>query len=128
MLVSAQAQACSIDGKPTLTVNGDAVSINTAQPTSPQTLRVWAPFVLPSALRAGRGVVLAEIVKALPLTPEAYKVPWRWDFGDGSAPARGTAVHHIFRRPGTYKITVSAYYPSHRIWYTFDAAQLHVNA
>ncbi len=124
--VAGHVQACSIDGKPTLTVNGVAVSINTAQPTSPQTLRVWAPFVLSSVLRTGRGEALAETVKALPLTPEAYKVPWRWDFGDGTLPARGTAVRHVFHHPGVYKITVSAYYPSHKIWYAFDAVQLRV--
>jgi hypothetical protein len=109
-----------------MTVDGVAVAVNTAQPNSPQTLSAWAPFVLTSVVRSGSSVRLAEMVKAVPLTPEAFKSPWRWDFGDGSAPGRGSAVRHTYRHPGVYRVTVSAYYLSHKLWYTFDAAQVRV--
>jgi hypothetical protein len=116
-------QACSIDGKPTLTVNGHVVMRNSAIPAGSQ-LRLWAPFVFPSPLRVGHTQTLAEIAKAVPLAPEAFKTPWRWNFGDGSEPGRGTTVHHIFRKPGVYKVTVAAFFPSYNFWYTFDAVQL----
>lgn len=119
------AQACSIDGVPSLTVNGYQVVINKVVPTGPD-LRIWAPFVLSFPLHTGRDETLAEIQQRVPLQPEAFKNPWRWNFGDGTAPARGMAVHHVFRRPGIYKVTVDAYFPSHKFWYTFDAVQVRV--
>jgi PKD repeat protein len=119
-------QACSIDGVPSLTVNGYTVVINRVAPKSQTDLRVWAPFVLGFPLHTGRDEALAEIKQLVALQQEAFKTPWRWNFGDGSAAARGTVVHHVFRRPGIYKITVDAYFPSHKFWYTFDAVQIHV--
>jgi hypothetical protein len=82
--------------------------------------------VFASPLAAGHRQTLAEIARAVPLQPEAFKTPWRWNFDDGSSPARGTTVHHVFRRPGVYRVTVEAYFPSHKFWYAFDAVQLHV--
>src|SRR5690242_15284970 len=128
MLLGAQAnraQACSIDGVPSLTVNGYQVVINKVVPTGPN-LRVWAPFVLSFPLHTGHDETLAEIQQRVPLQSEAFKNPWRWNFGDGTAPTRGMAVHHVFRRPGIYKVTVDAYFPSHKFWYTFDAVQVRV--
>lgn len=124
-LTAAPVHACSIDGKPSLTVNGYDVAINRATPTGPA-LRLWAPFVLGFALHAGRTEALAEITNRVPLQVEAFRNPWRWNFGDGTPSARGMAVRHAFRRAGTYKITVDAYFPSHRFWYTFDAVQVRV--
>ena len=122
------AGACAIDGLPSLTIDRSLVRINTAQPTSPAALRVWAPFVPPFSLVAVRTYTLAEIRQRIPLTPEAFENPWRWDFGDGSKAAQGGSVQHAYRHPGIYKITVSAYFPSHKIWYAFDALQVRVVA
>ncbi|HWE61926.1 MAG TPA: PKD domain-containing protein [Chloroflexota bacterium] len=122
---TAGAQACTIDGKPTLTVNGYDVVLNKAVPTGPN-LRLWAPFVLSFPLHTGRQESLSEIVQAVPLQAEAFKTPWRWNFGDGTRPARGMKVQHVFKKPGLYKVTVDAYFPSHKFWYTFDAVQVRV--
>jgi PKD repeat protein len=119
------AQACSIDGVPSLTVNGYDVVINKAVPTGPN-LRVWAPFVLSFPLHTGRVEALSEITQRVALQPEAFKHPWRWNFGDGTPMVRGMVVQHVFSKPGIYKITVDAYFASHNFWYTFDAAQIRV--
>lgn len=119
------AQACSIDGVPSLTVNGYSAVINKQVPVGPQ-LRLWAPFVLTFSLHTHRNETLAELPQRVPLQPEAFRTPWLWNFGDGSHTARGTNVHHRFSKPGTYKITVAAYFPSRKFWYTFDALEVHV--
>jgi hypothetical protein len=110
---------------PTIKVNGYSAIINTIPPVG-KDLSVWAPFVLSFSLHTSRNESLAEIAQAVPLPQEAFKTPWRWNFGDGTGYARGTAVHHTYTRPGTYKITVEAYFPSHKFWYTFDALQVRV--
>ncbi len=118
--------ACDIDGLPSLTVDHTLVLVNSEQPTSPATLKVWAPFVPPFSLIATRTYTFAEIRQRIPLTPEAFENSWRWAFGDGTPPARGDSVRHVYRRPGVYRVTVAAYFPSHKIWYTFDALQVRV--
>jgi hypothetical protein len=117
--------ACSIDGVPSITVNGAAVVINRALPTG-SGLKLWAPFLVPFPLHAGRNETFAEIKRLVALTQEGFAHPWRWTFGDGTPSVRGTIVHHIYRRPGTYKVTVEAYFASHKFWYTFDALHIHV--
>ncbi|HEY8284752.1 MAG TPA: PKD domain-containing protein [Chloroflexota bacterium] len=121
----APTQACGIDGIPSLTVNGYMVVINKQVPVGPG-LRLWAPFVLSFSLHARRAEVLAELPQRVPLQPEAFRNPWRWNFGDGSAQVRGITVHHTFSKPGIYKITVAAYFPSRKFWYIFDAVQVRV--
>jgi hypothetical protein len=125
------AQACSIDGKPTLTVNGYDVVINKQVPAAGANLQLWAPFVLTFPLHTGRQETMAEITQAVPLPVIAFKTPWRWSFGDGSPVAHGMKVQHVFKKPGTYKVTVDAFFPPSKVlkkgyWYTFDAVQVRV--
>ncbi len=122
---TAASQACTIDGVPSLNVNGYTVVINKVVPTGPN-LNVWAPFVLGFELHTERDEVLDEPTKLVPLQPEAFKSPWRWNFGDGTPTVRGIEVHHKFSKPGVYKVTVDAYFPSRKFWYTFDAVQIRV--
>ncbi|MDB5076619.1 MAG: hypothetical protein JWO42_2798 [Chloroflexi bacterium] len=119
------ANACSIDGVPSLTVNGHDVTVNKVPPTG-NNLRVWAPFVVPFSLHAGRNDVLAEIQQRVAMSAEGFARPWRWTFGDGTATVRGMRVHHVYKKPGLYKVTVEAYFASHKFWYTFDAVQIRV--
>ena len=121
----AVSQACGIDGIPSLTVNGYLVVINKQVPTGPN-LKLWAPFVLSFSLHTGRDEMLQELPQRVPLQPEAFRNPWRWNFGDGTHSVRGITVHHRFSKPGTYKVTVEAYFPSRKYWYTFDALQVRV--
>jgi hypothetical protein len=125
-LYRGQAVACTIDGKPSLTINGHTVALNKVVPRLGTDLQLWAPFILPRTLQIGQKETLTEIKKLIPLEAEAFRTPWRWNFGDGSALAHGFAVTHVFRRPGLYKVTVDAYFPSHKFWYTFDAVQVRV--
>ena len=125
VVFASTARSCTLDGVPSLTVNGYDSVINKTPPIG-KDLHLWAPFILSFPLHTGRTEALAEVVQRIPLRQEAYKIPWRWDFGDGTPIGRGQAVHHAYRKPGVYKILVSCYYPSHNFWSVFDALQVRV--
>jgi hypothetical protein len=122
------ARACSLDGVPSLAVNGRLVAVNTARASS-ASVDAWTPFMARGAYPANHPLLLkedrAKVAQALPAL--AFKFPWRWHFGDG-ATARGAAVRHAYRRPGTYVITVDAYLVAgkQRLWFTFDRATVHI--
>ena len=122
------ARACSLDGVPSLAVNGHLVADNAALAGS-ASVEGWTPLVARGAYPANHPLLLQEdrarVAQALPAL--AFKVPWRWHFGDG-ATARGAAVRHAYRRPGTYIITVDAYLVAgkQQLWFTFDRAALHI--
>jgi PKD domain len=119
------ANACSIDGVPSITVNGYNVVINKTPPVG-KNLAVWAPFLVPFPLHVGRNEALSEIRERVSLSAAGFQYPWRWNFGDGSPTVRGSIVHHVYTKPGIYKVTVAAYFGKYKFWYTFDAAQIHV--
>ena len=122
------ARACSVDGVPSLAVNGRLVAVNTARASS-AAVDTWTPFVVRGAYPANHPLLLKEdqtrVAQALPAL--AFKFPWRWHFGDGAS-ARGAAVRHAYRRPGTYIITVDAYLVAgtHKLWFTFDKASIEI--
>lgn len=123
------AQACSVDGVPSLSVDGRLVARN-ATLTSSAAVDTWTPFIARGAYPARHMLVLREdrarVATALP--PEAFRFPWRWRFGDG-ATARGLAVRHAYRHAGTYIVTVEAYLVAgtQKLWFTFDKATIHVS-
>ena len=125
---AAVARACSLDGVPSLTVNGRLVALNTASAAT-GSAATWAPFIAQGVYRASYSLLMhedrAKVAAALP--SNAFVVPWRWRFGDG-ATARGTTVHHIYKHPGIYVITVQAYFVAgtRQHWITFDKAAIHV--
>ena len=49
----------------------------------------------------GASASFADMWSAIPAAPT-------WDFGDGSAPAGGDAVSHVYTQAGTYTVTVRA--------------------
>ena len=118
--------ACSLDGVPSLSVNGRLVQPMTAKPSRAE-LATWAPFAVPDAFHAGRSVQFSERVPELKrsLPPPAFAYPWRWQFGDGST-TTGTVVTHAYRRPGLYRVTVWADYRAEHFWYEFDAAMIRI--
>jgi hypothetical protein len=116
------ARACSLDGVASISVNGRLARLNTARPVRGH-LAHWAPFVLPLTVKAGTPVLLTENLKDLhkSLLPAAFGKPWRWDFGDGTT-GSGFTVQHVYKKPGTYRVIVSAYYSENKFWFQFDAA------
>lgn len=128
LLGTSVAGACSVDGIPSLSVDGRLVLRNTVY-TSSSAVDSWTPFIAHGLYPARHPLLFSEnraqVAAALP--PTAFKVAWRWHFGDGTT-ARGMAVHHLYRRAGTYIVTVEAYLASGKYaqWFTFDKATLHV--
>ena len=119
LAVAPPARACSLDGKPSAYANGvPAVVVHTAPTVA--TYVWWAHFAFPRAFRAGQHIRLNEddaaIRKVLP--PAAARRHWRWRFGDGNT-VIGDRVAHVYRRPGRYKLSVEAYFPSSG-WQQFD--------
>lgn len=88
------ALACSIDGVPSLAVNGRLVVLNPALPVKGQ-LATWTPFAARGTYPAGHPIVLQEVRSRVIVTlpPGAFKRPWRWLFGDRTT-ARGPRVRH----------------------------------
>lgn len=122
----AAVQACTIDGKATAVANGQRAII-TREKLTMAVLHTWAPFTFPSRYRAHASIALTEdrtqLDRALP--GEATHHAWRWDFGDGSH-ATGWSVTHRYTRPGAYRISVAAYYPTWKQYYSFDTIRISV--
>src|SRR5579875_3140271 len=117
-------RACSVDGVPSLSVNGQLVAVNSAEAGASST-DSWTPFVARGRYMTAHPLLLKEdrarVAAALP--PVAFKFPWRWHFGDGTT-ARGMAVHHTYHHPGAYVVSVEAYFVvgKQKQWFTFDKA------
>ena len=125
-LAPAVAGACAKDGVPSVSADGRLASMNhSASRVEPST---WTMFVFTHSVIHGHVVVLAEnnreVARALPA--DVFKHPWRWNFGDRQGVAYGTRVRHTYRKPGTYRITVYAYYAGYSSWQPFDNVTIHV--
>ncbi|HWE63987.1 MAG TPA: PKD domain-containing protein [Chloroflexota bacterium] len=127
LALAAPARACSLDGVPSISVNGHLAGITGGTATQ-ATLAYWAPFTLPAAapgdtLRLRED--LSNVRRSLPA--QALAAPFRWRFGDGTG-AQGDAVVHRYTRRGWYQITVSYLQPALHRWIVFDRAQLQIVA
>lgn len=112
-------RACALDGKPSAYADGvPAVVVRTAPTVA--TYVWWAHFAFPRSFRAGQHIRFneddASVRRLLP--PAARSRPWRWRFADGNT-LIGDRVAHVYRRPGRYKLSVEAYFPSYG-WQAFD--------
>ena len=125
-LLPSLAAACAKDGVPSVSLDGRLAVVNRS--ATRVVLTTWSPFVFARPARRGHVVTLAEnnreVARALPR--DVFTHPWRWDFGDHTRPAYGTRVHHIYRKPGTYRITVLAYYSVYGAWQPFDDVTIRV--
>lgn len=92
---------------------GNAVAVWNAGPGAASrvdaaVLDVSAPtlerLTVPASARAGRATRLSVRVSDV---WSSLARPPLWEFGDGKR-ARGASVRHVFRRPGRYRITVTA--------------------
>jgi hypothetical protein len=119
------ALACSLDNVPSISANGHLARLNLQPPTTQAELAIWAPFVFTQPYRTNARVIFSEnrAEVARSLVPGAMLRPWLWDFGDGNH-TTGWTVHHAYTRPGTWHITVDAYFPGTKKWYLFDQAEV----
>jgi hypothetical protein len=89
------------------------------------TARTWAPFSFRSQYHAHTSIRLAEdrpeLRRVLP--SDSMQRAWRWDFGDRTH-ALGWTIAHRYAHPGTYRITVSAYYPTFHQYFSFDTVRI----
>jgi PKD domain-containing protein len=125
---AAQARACSLDSKPSVSANGVLARLNTQVPITDAAVADWTPFVFARPVSVRHTVTFAEsrddVAKSL--TAAAMRRPWLWDFGDRQS-AHGWAVRHSYRAQGRYRITVSAYDPGTKRWYQFDQVTITVH-
>jgi hypothetical protein len=120
-------RACSLDNVPSISINGKLARLNTARPVRGH-LAHWAPFVFSTAFKAGASVKLTENLTDLhrSLLPEDFGKPWRWDFGDGTS-GSGLMIQHVYKKPGTYRVIVSAYDSTNKFWFQFDMALIPIH-
>jgi hypothetical protein len=120
------ARACGLDGVPSLHINGVVAQRMTSKPSRAD-LAHWAPFIFPGPYRPGAVLRISENVSELKrsLPADAFSHPWRWTFGDGTT-GTGFTMRHSYRRPGEYRITVTAYYTSYKAWFLFDNALIRI--
>lgn len=123
------AAGCTIDGKATAYANGLRANV-TRGVFSSVAVRTWAPFSFVGRFNV-RGPIRfsednAELKRVLPAAATAAHRPWRWDFGDGTL-ATGWSASHRYAHPGAYRISVDAYYPSWRRYFSFDLVRLIVS-
>ena len=119
-IVSMTTSACTIDGKPSAFANNFRAVLYQHAPT-PATYASWARFAFPRAFRVGQHIAFHENdAQVRPLLPLAdLKRSWRWEFGDKKAQV-GDRVTHRYQHPGTYKVSVDAYFPKYG-WEAFDS-------
>lgn len=129
LVLSGVASACTIDGKATAYVDGRRAARTPliTKPLPASAARTWAMFTFNGRYRAGTALRLmedrAQLKSALSAQTLSAAKSWRWDFGDGSH-ASGWAVTHKYTHPGTYRITVAAYYSAWHKYFAFDAIHI----
>jgi chitodextrinase len=118
------AQACTIDGKPTAFADGSRAVLSHVKLTV-ATARTWAPFAFRRPYHAHAAIRLTEDRAQLRhvLPSDSMQRAWRWDFGDRTQ-ASGWTVAHRYAHPGSYRITVSAYYPAFHQYFTMDTVRI----
>jgi hypothetical protein len=124
------AQACSIDGIPSISANGQLAVRNLTVPTG-STFLTWAPFVFHRAVARNHPVRLSEDMAKIArvLTSAELHGHWRWTFGDGqTASGQGGVITHRYARAGQYRITVATYDPLYNGWKPFDSVDLTIHS
>jgi hypothetical protein len=123
------AQACTIDGIPSISANGHLALRNLAVPTA-KSFQTWAPFVFRQSLTRNQVIRLSEnsakIAKVL--TSAELHGRWRWDFGDGQTGRGNMTMTHRYTRAGQYRITISTMDPLYNGWRPFDSVELTIRA
>ncbi len=113
LLVAAQTvAACTLDQKATAFADGHLAHKATEKLTL-ATASTYAPFAFPGHYARDTAIRFSENQAALRkvLVPDAMRRPWLWQFGDGTHQT-GWRVAHRYAHPGTYRISVEAYWPT----------------
>ncbi|HWE60495.1 MAG TPA: hypothetical protein VHB98_02175 [Chloroflexota bacterium] len=119
------AQACSLDGIASISMNGNLASLTAGAPTAANRAH-WASFTLLAAA-PNTNLRLSEDLNKVhqALADPALKTPFRWSFDDGVT-TRGFSVVHRFAQIGWHRVTVSYYWPDQKRWIEFDSAQVQI--
>ncbi len=120
------AQACALDGIPSVSANGHLAAVNRVIPSANSTLQ-WAPFLFSQHFQTDQSIRFVEDtarIKSGTLLPDALHHAWRWQFGDGAS-AVATKVSHRYTHPGVYRVVVAARYPAG--WMKFDEVIVTIN-
>ncbi len=123
------AQACAIDGIPSISADGRIATRNLAVPKR-ATLETWSPFLFKQPFGSHTVIRLREdpalLVRAM--GPDALRARWRWAFGDGHSSGGALRVAHSYSHPGSYRVVVSTYDPAFKTWFPFDSVELTIHS
>jgi hypothetical protein len=124
---AAPAYACSLDGVPSLSVNGKLPILNPLPALNSAQLQNYAPFIFTHTFAVHATITFSENRTEVAKTVNARDMvrPWRWRFGDGAI-GYGWTVKHAYSHARQVRLSVDAYDPGTKQWYEFDRVQLRV--
>ncbi len=115
------ALACGLANTPTMIANSYPAIPTPVTPTSDPNQPVG---FFPGDYYSNQGITFTEDLSAVPNAPPKESIQWRWDFGDGSAPASGATPAHTYKHAGSFAVKVSTYDPVTKSWVDFDSATI----
>lgn len=114
-------RACGLANTPTMMANNDPAIPTPVTPTSDPNQPVG---FFPGDYASNQQITFTEDLSAVINAPPKESLQWRWDFGDGSAPASGSTPQHTYKSAGTYNIHTSIYDTVTNSWVDFDSATI----
>lgn len=118
---TALVRACGLANTPTMMANNDPAIPTPVTPTSDPNQPVG---FFPGDYASNQQITFTEDLSAVINAPPKESLQWRWDFGDGSAPASGSTPQHTYKSAGTYNIHTSIYDTVTSSWVDFDSATI----
>ncbi|HEU5198166.1 MAG TPA: PKD domain-containing protein [Ktedonobacterales bacterium] len=115
------AQACGLANTPTMMANNDPAIPTPVTPTSDPNQPVG---FFPGDYASNQQITFTEDLSAVINAPPKESLQWRWNFGDGSAPASGSTPQHTYQSAGTYNVHTSIYDTVTSSWVDFDSATI----
>ncbi len=119
------AWACGLANTPTMMANNDPAIPTPVTPTSDPNQPVG---FFPGDYASNQQISFTEDLSAVINAPPKESLQWRWDFGDGSAPASGSTPQHTYKSAGSYAVHTSIYDTVTKSWVDFDSATITVLA
>lgn len=119
------AWACGLANTPTMMANNDPAIPTPVTPTSDPNQPVG---FFPGDYASNQQITFTEDLSAVINAPPKESLQWRWDFGDGSTSASGSAPQHTYKSAGSYAVHTSIYDTVTKSWIDFDSATITVLA